>query len=32
MTRSYVNLIRIGECIFKSLICFIFFDSIEEKM
>ena len=32
MTHGYVNLIRIGEFIFKSLIYLIFFDSIEEKM
>jgi hypothetical protein len=32
MTRGYVNLIRISECICKSLIYMKNFDSAEEKM
>jgi len=32
MTRGYVNLIRINECIRKLLIYKQFFDSAEEKM
>jgi hypothetical protein len=32
MTRGYVNLIRINECIRKLLIWLRFFDSVEEKM